>query len=143
MISNPKNKAKGQKSRKENAEKQWLFFYTILQTREKCSELSGTPLIGELNSTWFHHILPKSKYPALRFCPENIIVVTFDEHTVIESGKHFPEVEKRKKELTENYDELLKTTETYVNEFLNPIYEHAKRNTSFFKRRNGSTSNEV
>lgn len=120
--------------RKQNNELQWLFFYTLLQTREKESEISGKPLIGELNSTWFHHILPKSKHPELRYCSENIIIVTFDEHTEIESGIEYPEVRKRKQYLLENYDELVETTKTYLHEFLHPIYEHAKTKTNFFKR---------
>lgn len=133
MISSSK-KAKSQKTRKENSEKQWIFFYTLLQLRSKESEISGDKLYGDLNSTWFHHILPKSKYPELRFCPENIIIVTFDEHTEIENGKTFDEVEKRKIQIVENYEEYVESTKTYLTEFLNPIYEHAKTNTNFFKR---------
>jgi hypothetical protein len=133
-MTSSRKKTTTQKTRKENTEKQWLLFYTLLQTRSKESEISNTPLYGELNSTWFHHILPKSKYPELRFCPENIIIVTFDEHTEIESGKYFDEVEKRKQQIVENYNDLVESTKTYLTEFLNPIYEHAKHHTDFFKR---------
>lgn len=118
--------------KKKNAEKQWLFFYILLQQNGKVSELSGEDLYGNISSFWFHHILPKSKYPKLRFCPENIIIVSADEHAEIEAGKLFDEVEKRKRNIMENYEELVKDTETYELEYLNKIYEHAKRNTTFF-----------
>jgi hypothetical protein len=120
----------------ENNEKQWLFFYTLLQSKGKFSEISGSPLYGELNSTWFHHIYPKSKYPALRYCPENIIILTPDEHNSIEMGNTFPELEKRKKIIAEKYDTLIEETKEYLNEYLNPIYEHVKSKTNFFKKSN-------
>jgi hypothetical protein len=120
----------------ENNEKQWLFFYTLLQAKGKFSEISGDPLYGELNSTWFHHIYPKSKYPNLRYCPENIIIVTPDEHNAIELGQSFPELEKRKKNIAEKYDILIEDTKEYLNEYLNPIYEHVKSKTNFFKKSN-------
>lgn len=132
--------SKQQKAKKENNEKQWLFFYTLLQASDKCSQISGKPLYGELNSTWFHHIYPKSKYPELRYCPENIILVTPDEHSQIESAVVFEEVEKRKRYIAEHYDELVESTAEYIKDFLNPIYEHARTKTSFFKKSHKTTS---
>jgi hypothetical protein len=117
-----------------NAQKQWLFFYLILQTRGKESEISQSKLYGEINSTWFHHILPKSKFPELRYCVDNIIVLTSDEHNAVENGKEYEEVERRKKDLQSRYDELVEETEDYVENYLNPIYEHTVKNTVFFKK---------
>lgn len=119
-----------------NAQKQWLFFYLILQTRGKESEVSQSKLYGEINSTWFHHILPKSKFPELRYCVDNIIVLTSDEHNAVENGKEYEEVERRKKDLQSRYDELVEETEEYVENYLNPIYEHTVKNTVFFKNKN-------
>lgn len=133
-------KNKAQKVKKENNEKQWLFFYTLLQASEKESDISHTPLTGNLTSMWFHHIFPKSKFPELRFCPENIMFVTADEHYQIEQGVEFKELETRKAYIAENYDELVKDTQLYMEEFLNPVYEHAKKNTVFFTHRNSQTS---
>jgi hypothetical protein len=117
-----------------NAQKQWLFFYLILQTRGKESEISQSKLYGEINSTWFHHILPKSKFPELRYCVDNIIVLTSDEHNAVENGKEYEEVERRKKDLQSRYDELVEETEDYVENYLNPIYKHTVKNTVFFKK---------
>ena len=122
------------KSQKQiNVEKQWLLFYLILATRGKESEISGKNLYGSINSTWFHHILPKSKYPELRYCVENIIILTSEEHNEVENGKEYPEIEKRKADIQKRYDELVEETEKNIKEFINPMYEHALK-TSFFKQ---------
>ena len=118
--------------KQQNVQKQWLFFYFLLQNRGRESEVSNTKLYGEINSTWFHHILPKSKYPLLRYCPENIIILTGDEHHAVENGTYYEEVEKRKIDLLERYDELVEDTEHYIKEYLEPMYEHALT-TNFFK----------
>lgn len=121
--------------RKETSEKQWLFFFLILQLREKCSEISGKPLYGNISSTWFHHIYPKSRYPELRFCIENIIIVTPDEHNAIEHGHSFPELEKRKRYIAEHLEELRESSKQYEEEYLNLIYDHAKKKTNFFTQK--------
>lgn len=132
------SKTKSQK--KINSEKQWLFFYNIMTERATIddihvSELSGKKLYGEINSTWFHHILPKSKYPELRYCRENIIMLTFDEHNAVENGTIYEEVERRKADIQKRYDELVEETEFYVENLLNPLYEHAIKKTTFFKEK--------
>lgn len=121
--------------KKINVEKQWLLFYLILQIRGRESEVSQTPLYGDINSTWFHHILPKSRYPELRYCVDNIIVLTSDEHSAVESGKDYEEIEKRKIDLQTRYDDLVEETKDYVENYLNPIYEHTVKNTLFFKQK--------
>ena len=131
---------KTKSQRIEASEKQWLFFYILFQMSQKRSEISGKPIKGELNSCWFHHIYPKSLYPDLRYCAENIIIVTSDEHARIESGEVFEEVELRKKKIEQNYEQLVKDTKLYESDFLNPVYEHAKQNTTFFKK---TTNHEV
>ena len=120
--------------KKINSEKQMLFFYFILQTRGNESEVSGDKLYGDINSTWFHHILPKSKYPELRYCVDNIIILTSDEHNAVENGKEYDEVERRKADIQKRYDELVEDTEYYVENLLNPSYEHAVKNTVMFNK---------
>lgn len=124
--------------KKINSEKQWLFFYYVMTERasldgSRVSEVSGKKLYGEINSTWFHHILPKSTYPELRYCMANIIMLTSDEHNEVENGKYFKEVEDRKIELQKDYDYYVEETKFYVENLLNPMYEHAVKNTVFFK----------
>lgn len=121
-------------NKKLNNEMQWMLFYVLLHERGRYSEISGIELKGELNSLWFHHILSKSIYPELRYCPNNIIILTADEHYSIEAGISHKEVVKRKEEIIENYQELVDDTKKYKEEFLLPIYEHSKKNTTFFSR---------
>jgi hypothetical protein len=65
------------------------------------SEISGKLLPKEPLSIFFHHILCKNKYEDLIFEPDNIIIVTFEEHQEIENCRAFEEVEKRKLKLLE------------------------------------------
>ena len=62
-----------------------VFFKQIWREREHCSELSGTYLGKQAMSTFFHHILPKEKYPQLAYDKSNIILLTLDEHTNVEN----------------------------------------------------------
>ena len=62
-----------------------LFFKEIWKKRPHKSEVSGTYLGREALSVYFHHILPKSKYPEFRNLEKNIILLTADEHANVES----------------------------------------------------------
>jgi hypothetical protein len=81
------------------------FFLHIWRRRPHRSEISGTPLGKEPLSTFFHHILPKSKYPDAAFDPENIILLTPDEHNNVENDMYkYEEVNKRRETLMRKYD---------------------------------------
>ena len=76
------------------------FFMEIWNERKHYSEVSGEYLGKEPLSTFFHHILPKSKYPELQYDKSNIILLTLDEHTDVESCMYkFEEVNRRRIEL--------------------------------------------
>lgn len=76
------------------------LFLEIWKERKHYSEVSGDYLGGEALSTFFHHILPKSKYPELEYDKSNIILLTLDEHTDVESCMYkFEEVNRRRIEL--------------------------------------------
>lgn len=62
-----------------------VFFKEIWKERKHYSELSGIYLGSEPMSTFFHHILPKEKYPELGYDKSNIILLTLDEHTNVEN----------------------------------------------------------
>jgi hypothetical protein len=80
------------------------FFLQIWKKSKRKSEVSGTYLGSEPMSTYFHHILPKEKYPEACFDEENIILLTLDEHTNVESDIHkYPEVNDRRKKLKIKY----------------------------------------
>lgn len=79
-------------------------FMDIWLERPHKSEISGRWLGKEALSTFFHHILPKSKYPEAIFDKENIILITFDEHQKVEQDpKFFDEVNRRCSKLKEKY----------------------------------------
>ena len=83
---------------------QVIMFMDIWKKRPHLSEVSGNYLGMEPLSTYFHHILPKSKYPELRLVEENIILLTLDEHANVESDMYkYEEVNKRRELLITKY----------------------------------------
>jgi hypothetical protein len=89
---------------KANIEAQNEFFLRIWKKRKHYSEVSGAFLGHTPLSIFFHHLLPKSKYPDLRFEEENIILLTGDEHTSVEMNMYkYEEINKRREKLLEKY----------------------------------------
>lgn len=81
------------------------FFLKIWKDRPHKSEISGVPLGSEALSTFFHHILPKSKYPEASLDEENIILLTWEEHDQVESDPtRYEEVNKRREQLKKKYE---------------------------------------
>jgi hypothetical protein len=60
------------------------FFMTIWNKKPHRSEISGISLGKEPLTIFFHHILPKEKYPQACFDEENIILLTWEEHDQVE-----------------------------------------------------------
>lgn len=88
----------------ENALKQQAFFTDIWNKRRHYSEVSGKYLGSESLSVFFHHILPKEKYPDFRFNEENIILLTLEEHDQVEMDMYrYDEVNQRRKLLKTKY----------------------------------------
>jgi len=80
------------------------FFLAIWNKRPHKSEVSGEYLGKEPLSAYFHHILPKSKYPDLAYIEENIILLTLDEHANVESDIYkYEKINKIRTELTLKY----------------------------------------
>lgn len=85
---------------KVNIEAMRNFFMEIWKERNHSSEVSGAYLGKEALSTFFHHILPKSKYPELAYEKSNIILLTLSEHETVENDMYrYPEVNKRREQL--------------------------------------------
>jgi hypothetical protein len=81
------------------------FFLDIWKKRRHISEVSGDYLGGEPLTVFFHHILPKEKYPQAKYDEENIILLTLDEHTNVESDIYkYEEVNKRRNLLKIKYE---------------------------------------
>lgn len=81
------------------------LFLQIWATRPHRSEISGSYLGSEALSTYFHHILPKSKYPEASLDEENIILLNWEEHDQVESDPtRYEEVNKRREQLKQKYE---------------------------------------
>lgn len=81
------------------------FFLSIWIVRPHASEISGTYLGREPLSIYFHHILPKEKYPQAMYDPENIILLTLDEHSNVEINEtRYEEINRRRKLLKIKYE---------------------------------------
>lgn len=90
---------------KESIEKRNQLFKLIWRKRPHESEVSGTFIWGEIKSTYFHHILSKSKYPQAEYDEENIIILTADEHATVEMNIYkYEEINKRREKLKQKYN---------------------------------------
>ena len=104
-MKSQKERAKERKQKKkEERERMWEMFREIWDERPHYSEISWTKLGKEILSTYFHHILPKSTYEDAKFDKSNIILLTEDEHSMVESNPtKYEEINKRRKKLKEKY----------------------------------------
>ena len=81
------------------------MFMDIWKKKRHYSEVSGAYLGSEAMSTYFHHILPKEKYPEACFDEENIILLTLEEHSNVENDMYrYEEVNKRRNHLLTKYE---------------------------------------
>jgi len=90
-----------------NQLKRYRLFVLLWKERGPVSEVSGEKIFGEPSSAHFHHILPKNKYPEADLDPENIIIMTMDEHNNVENDMFkYEEVNRRRELLLKKYDLL-------------------------------------
>jgi len=81
------------------------MFLDIWKKRAHYSEISGQYLGKEPMSTYFHHILPKEKYPEACLDEENIILLTLEEHSNVENDMYrYEEVNRRRNQLNLKYE---------------------------------------
>ena len=81
------------------------FFLSIWNKRPHRSEVSEEYLGSEPMSTYFHHILPKEKFPEACLDEENIILLTLEEHSNVENNMYkFEEVNERREQLKIKYE---------------------------------------
>ena len=96
---------KGYEALREEILKMRQFFLEIWNKRTHHSEVSGAYLGKEPMSTYFHHILPKEKYPEACLDEENIILLTLEEHSNVENDMYkYEEVNDRRKHLLKKYE---------------------------------------
>ena len=81
------------------------FFLQIWSKRSHHSEVSGRWLGKEPLTVFFHHILPKEKYPEASLDEQNIILLTLEEHEQVEMDMYrYEEVNERRKVLKHKYE---------------------------------------
>ena len=83
------------------------MFLSIWKKRPHKSEVSGEYLGSEPMSTYFHHILPKEKYPEACLDEDNIVILSLLEHSNVENDMYrYEEVNKRRDSLKNKYSIL-------------------------------------
>jgi len=98
-------KPKGYEAMYQEILKMRNFFMEIWKKRAHKSEVSGVYLGNEAMSTYFHHILPKEKYPEACLDEENIILLTLEEHSNVENDMYrYEEVNNRRNQLNLKYE---------------------------------------
>jgi hypothetical protein len=81
------------------------FFLKIWKMKLHYSEVSMDYLGKEPLTVFFHHILPKEKYPQAALDEENIILLTWEEHDQVEMDPtRYEEVNKRREQLKQKYE---------------------------------------
>lgn len=68
------------------------FFLQIWSKKAHYSEISGKWLGKEPLTIFFHHILPKEKYPQAMLDEENIVLLTLEEHDQVEKDMYKYEI---------------------------------------------------
>ncbi len=104
MIKRKKKTKEQIQNTKNEVEKMFNFFIALWAIRPHYSEISGKWLGKLPQSTYFHHILPKSKHLEAKYDADNIIFLTFEEHQKVEQDCYFyEEVNKRRDKLKIKY----------------------------------------
>lgn len=86
------------------------MFLDMWKRKPHKSEVSGTYLGKEPMSTYFHHILPKEKYPDACLDEENIILLSFEEHQMVETDIYkYEKINIKREKLLEKYERTKQT----------------------------------
>ena len=101
---NKLDKSKFSAGNTEQISKMKEMFLSIWKKKPHRSEVSNTYLGNEPLTTFFHHILPKNKYPEAALDEENIILLTLQEHDQVEMDIYrYDVVNNKRKILLEKY----------------------------------------
>jgi len=105
VSSKKLDKSKFSAGRTEEISKMQEFFLQIWRKRLHYSQVSMDYLGKEPLSVFFHHILPKEKYPQAALDEENIILLTLEEHDNVERDIYkYPEINRRRDKLKIKYE---------------------------------------
>lgn len=82
------------------------MFEDIWDERPHVSFVSGKPLGDQMAPWMFAHVLPKGRYPHARLDKENIVLLTFKEHFLLDHGT-IAQREEYAEESNANWDKLI------------------------------------
>jgi len=91
---------------RDNYNAQCDMFTKLWETMSipRMSQVSGTYLGSMFSTIFFHHILPKSKYPEAMLDVENIVILSGDEHANVENDMYkYEEINSRREKLRKKY----------------------------------------
>jgi hypothetical protein len=89
----------------ENIQQMRDFFTSLWKKLPHYSQVSGKYLGSEPLTVYFHHILPKEKYPQACLDEENIVLLTIEEHEQIEMDMYrYEEVNNKRNYLKYKYN---------------------------------------
>jgi hypothetical protein len=81
------------------------FFLQIWKKKLHYSQVSMDYLGSEPLTIFFHHILPKEKYPQAMYDEENIVLLTLEEHDNVERDMYkYETINKLREKLLEKYE---------------------------------------
>jgi len=81
------------------------FFLKIWKKRLHYSQVSMDYLGKEPLTIFFHHILPKEKYPQAMYDEENIVLLTLEEHDNVERDMYkYDVINKMRENLLKKYE---------------------------------------
>lgn len=101
-----KKKGKSQQVKDvERAQQQAMLemFEKVWMKRGPYSEVSGKYLGSECKTIYMHHLVAKSIHPELRYTEDNIMILSWEEHTAVENGYPPEKVVERTKEVKAKY----------------------------------------
>ena len=105
IIQRTSSKLSKQIEKKLKTAEMFEFFISYWKKSNKKSAVSGKFLGKEPLSVFFHHILPKEKYPEACLDEENIILLTLEEHSNVENDMYrYEEVNIRRNQLKLKYE---------------------------------------
>lgn len=105
MSSFLRNKLDNLEEKHRKYSDQATFFLQIWANKRHFSEVSGKCLGKQPLTVFFHHILPKEKYPQAALDEENIILLTLEEHDQVEMDMYrYDEINNRREQLLIKYN---------------------------------------
>ena len=105
VSSKLRNKLDNLEDKHRNISDRNELFLHIWTNRPHKSEVSGEYLGKEPLTVFFHHILPKEKYPQAALDEENIILLSLQEHDQVEMDMYrYEEVNNRREKLLIKYN---------------------------------------